>query len=124
MCVARTEQKKDVHFIYPETPPGVAYTDGKAKRVHRSCPFCGLDPCFIDRDENYERLVVLGTAMEAEGRKDNHIRAAIKWEMTYHYNSNRKSWCEVPYCVDREIKDAYPPSRSIGDKKSERILIE
>lgn len=69
------------------------------------CPFCQWKPCFMDRDENYESLLVLGSEMEGKGKTNQKIRLALYSEMSHLYGSRP----QLPYCIIREIRDAYPP---------------
>jgi hypothetical protein len=102
-------KKKMVHFIEPDTPPTQPKVEWKV--IYPQCPFCKRKPCFMDNDDNYERLVLLGTDMEARGLGASQIRAALQLEMSYHYyGGDTKKWCDEPYCIEREIIDAYPPT--------------
>jgi hypothetical protein len=112
------QRKKTVHFIEPDTPPAVVFTrEGKLK-VHRFCTFCRMWPCYMDRDENYERILVLGTALEAEGWNADQIRAAIQSEMSYQYSISEGGGFAMPYCVGREINDAYPPEKKQKQRRN------
>ncbi|MGL5719588.1 MAG: hypothetical protein ACRCYP_02155 [Alphaproteobacteria bacterium] len=75
----------------------------------------------MENDDNYKRLVVLGTAMEDRGWDAVHIRDSIGIEMLYHYrDTNAKNWWKMPYCIEREIRDAYPPEKQ--SKMGRRLL--
>jgi hypothetical protein len=81
-------------------------TDGPVKK----CPFCHWNPCFIDRDDNYESLLVLGSEMEKRGKSNQKIRFALYMEMSRLYRCRP----QLPYCIVREIRDAYPPRQHVN----------
>lgn len=95
-------------------------------KLHHPCPYCRIWPCFMDKDDNYERLLVLGTSLEGKGWHADQIRLAVQSEMTYHYNISVKMGSDIPYCVEREIIDAYPPtkeSRILSRKHNNKHVI-
>jgi len=59
----------------------------------------------MDNDGHYESLLVLGSEMEDRKFSNHKIRLAIYPEMYRLYNGQGG----LPYCIIREIRDAYPP---------------
>jgi hypothetical protein len=61
----------------------------------------------MDRDENYESMLALGSKLESERTPYSSIRLSLISEMAYRF----KARPSVPFCVTRKIRDAYPPVR-------------
>jgi hypothetical protein len=88
-----------------------------AAAVVEQCSFCRWRPCFMDRDENYENMLVLGSQLEGQRKPYSSIRLSLISEMSRRFRCRPS----LPYCVIREIRDAYPPVRHVvklkGNKK-------
>jgi hypothetical protein len=70
----------------------------------------------MDRDENYESMLVLGCKLESQRKPNSSIRLSLISEMAHRFNARPS----VPYCVIREIRDAYPPVRHGIELKSDK----
>jgi hypothetical protein len=73
----------------------------------------------MDRDDNYESLLVLGSDMEGRGKSNQKIRLALYAEMWRLYRSHP----QLPYCIIREIRDAYPPRKHVNVDAKEYYLL-
>lgn len=105
-----------VHFVEGEIPTNsaTAHSNGPVK-----CHYCHWSPCFIDRDDNYESMLVLGSELEGMGKSNVKIRLALYSEMSRLYRCR----IQLPYCIVREIRDAYPPKKHVNVVADEYYLM-
>jgi hypothetical protein len=90
-----------------EPSEGYATSGSLAAASITQCSFCHWSPCFMDRDENYESMIVLGSELDTQRRTFSSIRLSLISEMSRKFHGRPT----LPYCIIREIRDAYPPDR-------------